>query len=54
MDVSQTPNFIMEYPTQILKWIDRYESSFEKCIPALEASERVDKEFIEKLKVQFK
>ena len=54
MNVSQTPNFIMEYPEQIVKWLDRYDSSFEICVPALEKSGRVDAEFISKLKAQFK
>jgi alpha-glucosidase len=54
MNVSQAPNFIMEYPTRIVEWLDRYEKSFEICIPALEKSGNVDAEFISKLKAQFK
>ena len=53
MNVSQTPNFIMEYPSRIVEWLDRYEQSLEKCIPALEASGNVDAKFIVKLKRQF-
>ena len=54
MNVSQTPNFIMEYPQRIVEWLDRYEQSFEECIPSLEKSGHVDAEFITKLKAQFK
>ena len=54
MNVSQTPNFIMEYPQRIVEWLDRYEQSFEECIPSLEKSGHVDTEFITKLKAQFK
>ncbi|MBQ6870337.1 MAG: DUF5110 domain-containing protein, partial [Alistipes sp.] len=54
MNVSQTPNFIVEYPERIVEWLDRYERSFEACIPALKASGRVDAEFISKLECQFK
>lgn len=54
MNVSQTPNFIMEYPHRIVEWLDRYEQSFEECIPSLEKSGHVDTEFITKLKAQFK
>ena len=53
MNVSQTPNFIMEYPARIVEWLDRYDQSFEKCIPTLEQSGNVDAEFIVKLKRQF-
>ena len=53
MNVSQTPNFIMEYPSRIVEWLDRYEQSFEQCIPALEGSGRVDDTFMTKLKKQF-
>ena len=53
MNVSQTPNFIMEYPTRIVEWLDRYEQNFEQCIPALESSGRVDGAFMTKLKKQF-
>ncbi len=53
MNVSQTPNFIMEYPHRIVEWLDRYEQSFEECIPSLEKSGHVDTEFITKLKAQF-
>ena len=53
MNVSQTPNFIMEYPERIVEWLDRYEKSFEICVPALEKSGHVDAEFISKLKRQF-
>ena len=54
MNVSQTPNYIVEYPERIVEWLDRYEKSFEICIPALEKSGHVDAEFITKLKAQFK
>ena len=53
MNVSQAPNFIMEYPQQIVKWLDRYDASLAGCVSALEASGRVDAEFIAKLKAQF-
>lgn len=54
MNVSQTPNFIMEYPERIIEWIDRFEHNFEICIPSLEKSGNVDPAFITKLKRQFK
>ena len=54
MNVSQTPNFISEYPERIVEWLDRYEQSLEACIPALKASGRVDAEFLNKLERQFK
>ena len=54
MNVSQSPNFITEYPERIVEWLDRYEKSFEICIPALEKSGHVDAEFISKLKAQFR
>ena len=53
MNVSQTPNFIMEYPERIVEWIDRFEHNFEICIPSLEQSGNVDPAFITKLKRQF-
>ena len=54
MNVSQSPNYIIEYPQRIVEWLDRYDKSFETCIPALEGSGNVDAEFIQKLKAQFK
>ena len=54
MNVSQSPNYITEYPERIVEWLDRYEKSFEICIPALEKSGNVDAEFITKLKAQFR
>ena len=54
MNVSQTPNFILEYPERIIEWIDRFEHNFEICIPSLEKSGNVDPAFITKLKRQFK
>lgn len=54
MNVSQTPNFITEYPRDVLKWIDRYEKGLAECVPALKASKRVDDEFLHKLEVQLK
>ena len=54
MNVSQSPNFITEYPQRIVEWLDRYDKSFEICIPTLESSGQVDAEFVQKLKVQFK
>ena len=54
MNVSQSPNFITEYPQRIVEWLDRYDKSFEICIPTLESSGQVDAEFVQKLKAQFK
>ena len=54
MNVSQSPNFITEYPQRIVEWLDRYDNSFEICIPTLESSGQVDAEFVQKLKAQFK
>ena len=54
MNVSQTPNFITEYPKRIIEWIDRYEQNLEICIPELEKSGNVDAAFINKLKAQFR
>ena len=54
MNVSQSPNFITEYPQRIVEWLDRYDKNFEICIPTLESSGQVDAEFVQKLKAQFK
>ena len=54
MNVSQTPNFIMEYPQQIVKWLNRYDESKAKCIKALRDSGNVDEPFLVKLEAQFK
>ena len=54
MNVSQSPNFITEYPQRIVEWLDRYDKSFDICIPTLESSGQVDAEFMHKLKAQFK
>lgn len=54
MNVSQSPNYIMEYPERIVEWLDRYEQSMSICIDSLEKSGNVDAGFIEKLKAQFK
>lgn len=54
MNVSQNPNFITEYPQRIVEWLDRYDKSFDICIPTLESSGQVDAEFMHKLKAQFK
>ena len=53
MNVSQAPNFIMEYPQQIVKWLDRYDDSKRKCIKALRDSGNVDEPFLVKLEAQF-
>ena len=53
MNVSQTPNFIMEYPQQILKWLNRYDDSKRKCVKALRDSGNVDGLFLVKLEAQF-
>ena len=52
LNVSQGPNFITEYPFEIVKWLNRYDESIEKCLPALKASKRVDEEFLRKLEAQ--
>ena len=54
MNVSQAPNFIMEYPQQIVKWLDRYEDSKRKCVKTLRDSGHVDEQFLVKLEAQFR
>ncbi|MBQ5752942.1 MAG: DUF5110 domain-containing protein [Alistipes sp.] len=54
LNVSQAPNFITEYPFEIIKWLNRYDESIEKCLPSLKASGRVDEEFLSKLEAQLR
>ena len=52
MNVSQAPNFILEEPSKVLEYIDLYEQSLGKCIPALEALKVLPAEFIERMRTQ--
>ena len=52
MNVSQAPNFILEDPTKIIDYIDRYEKSLDECIPTLEGLGVFPAEFIQRLKTQ--
>lgn len=52
LNVSQSPNFIMEYPQQIVEWLDRYDANIGLIVPALEKVGTLNPDFIRRLKVQ--
>ena len=52
LSVSQAPSFITEYPSQIRKWLDRYDEGIAKLIPSLEESGILDSGFIGRLDAQ--
>ena len=52
LNVSQTPNFITEYPAEIGKWLDRYNQNIDKFIPVLIEKKCLSDNFIARLKAQ--
>lgn len=42
----------MEYPQQIVEWLDRYDANIGLIVPALEKVGTLNPDFIRRLKVQ--
>ena len=52
MNVSQTANFIMEYPQNIHKWVENYYKSLNECLVEIDKIEVLPVEFRERAKLQ--
>ncbi|MBR2031529.1 MAG: hypothetical protein IKA04_04860, partial [Alistipes sp.] len=52
MNVSQAPNFIMEYPQDIHKSIESYYKSLAECLVEMDKMEKLSSEFRERVKAQ--
>ena len=52
LNVSQTPNFIAEYPFDIIKWLDRYDANIDKFLPVLKEKHCLSDDFIARLQAQ--
>lgn len=52
LNVSQTPNFITEFPNEIGKWLDRYDRNIDKFLPVLIEKKCLSDGFIIRLKAQ--
>lgn len=52
MNVSQAPNFIMEYPQDIHKSIENYYKSLAECLVEMDKMEKLSSEFRERVKAQ--
>jgi alpha-glucosidase len=50
MNVSQAPNFIMEFPQDIHKWVENYYKSLEECINEVEKMDKFPAEFRTRVK----
>lgn len=50
MNVSQAPNFIMEFPQDIHKWVENYYKSLEECINEVEKMDKFPVEFRQRVK----
>lgn len=50
--VSQTPNFIMEYPERIVEWLDRFDANRDLVVPSLQKVKSLNPDFIERVKSQ--
>ena len=52
MNVSQAPNFIMEYPQDIHKSVENYNESLAECLVEMDKMEKLSSEFRERVKAQ--
>ena len=52
MNVSQAPNFIMEYPQDIHKSVESYYKSLAECLVEMDKMEKLSSEFRERVKAQ--
>ena len=52
LNVSQTPNFINEYPFDIVKWLDRYDANIDKFLPVLKEKHCLSDDFVARLQAQ--
>ena len=50
--VSQSPNFIMEYPERIVEWLDRFDANRDLVVPSLQKVDSINPDFIERVKSQ--
>ncbi len=52
LNVSQAPNFIMEYPSEIVKWLDRYDADINNVVPAIEKINGMNPAFVSRIRAQ--
>lgn len=52
LNVSQTPNFISEYPTRIREFIARYKETIGKVVPEIREQEYADEAFVSRMSSQ--
>jgi hypothetical protein len=52
MNVSQAPNFIMEYPQDIHKSVENYYKSLTECLVEVDKMDKLSPEFRERIKAQ--
>jgi hypothetical protein len=52
MNVSQAPNFIMEYPQDIHKSVENYYKSLTECFVEVDKMDKLSPEFRERIKAQ--